>query len=140
MIHVALLALAAALVPGATNPAVTQANIHQTVCVSGWTATIRPPASYTNRLKRQQMARFNLPGEPHLYEEDHLISLEIGGNPTDPANLWPEPWDGEWGAHKKDRLENALKRRVCSGQMTLSDAQHAIASDWIAAYQRYVGQ
>ena len=26
------------------------------------------------------------------YQEDHLISLELGGNPTDPRNLWPEPY------------------------------------------------
>jgi len=26
---------------------------------------------------------------PSHYEEDHLISLELGGNPRDPKNLWP---------------------------------------------------
>jgi hypothetical protein len=41
------------------------------------------------------------------YEEDHLSPLEDGGNPTDPRNLWPEPfnpWVGGtvMGAHQKD--------------------------------------
>jgi hypothetical protein len=27
------------------------------------------------------------------YEEDHLISLEDGGDPTDPRNLFPEPYN-----------------------------------------------
>src|SRR5262249_9192536 len=40
--------------PGATNPDVTQSTIGQTICVSGWTQTVRPPTSYTNPLKVQQ--------------------------------------------------------------------------------------
>ncbi|MGW4529241.1 hypothetical protein [Amycolatopsis sp. NPDC004378] len=37
-----------ACTPGALNPDVTQASIGSTICVSGWTATIRPrPATPT---------------------------------------------------------------------------------------------
>jgi hypothetical protein len=72
------------------------------------------------------------------YELDHLIPLELGGAST-VANLWPEPWADPRGAHRNDDLENALNRQVCSGSMTLSDAQHPIASDWEAAYRRCVG-
>lgn len=129
----------AASVPGVVNPAVTQSNIGQTICVSGWTKTIRPPASYTTKLKKQQMAAQHLKGPPSLYEEDHLISLEIGGNPTDPNNLWPQPWAGPHGAHQKDALENRLKRMVCARKITLADAQTAIRTDWTAAYRKYVG-
>ena len=134
-----LSAFLAAGIPGMTNPAVTQANIDTTICVSGWTKTIRPPASYTDKLKRQQMAARHLTGAPSDFEEDHLISLEIGGNPTSPMNLWPEPWNGPYGAHKKDRLENRLKALVCAHKLPLVDAQQAIASDWRAAYRKYVG-
>jgi|SRR5690349_9644819 len=125
-------------VPGAINPAVTQDNIHQTICVSGWTKTIRPPASYTTRLKKQQMAALNLEGAPSDYEEDHLISLEIGGNPTDPNNLWPQRWHGNWNARQKDAIETKLKRLVCNGTITLAEAQHEISTDWVAAYQKWV--
>ena len=128
-----------AITPGATNPAVTQDNISETICVSGWTATIRPEASFTTSLKKQQMEEQNLPGEPSNYEEDHLISLEIGGNPTDEQNLWPEPWTGTWNAHVKDKLENRLHKLVCAGTITLDEAQKAIASDWKTAYCKYVG-
>ena len=136
----AALALASAMptVAGAVNPAVTQANIATTICVANWTSTIRPSASYTNRLKAKQMAALHIKGKPSNYEEDHLISLELGGNPTDPNNLWPEPWMGLHNAHDKDRLENALHRAVCSGSITLADAQTAIRTDWIAAYKRFV--
>ena len=68
--------------PGVTNPQVTQANIQQTICQSGWTATIRPPASFTNSLKAQQLqgARFTDKNPAH-YEEDRFISL-AGGMPS----------------------------------------------------------
>lgn len=127
--------------PGAVNAAVTQANIQTTICVPGWTKTIRPPASYTNKLKAQQLASGAYAGTnaPRTYEEDHLISLEIGGHPTDPRNLWPQEWDGPYGAHAKDRLENYLHRAVCSGRMTLAEAQAAVSSNWIVAYQKYIG-
>ena len=75
------------------------------------------------------------------YEEDHLIPLGLGGAPADPRNLWPEPRtspDG-WGADRKDELEFALNQLVCSGRLLLREAQQAIATDWIAAYRRYVG-
>jgi hypothetical protein len=79
--------------PGVTNLELTQANIHQTICVPGWTATIRPPAFYTNTVKKQQLqaVRFTDKNPAH-YEEDHFISLELGGNPRDAKNLWPEIW------------------------------------------------
>ena len=131
------------LTPGVINPNVTQANIYETICKSGWTKTIRPPASYTNRLKIEQMKDQNLPGDPKDYEEDHLISLELGGNPTNPRNLWPELWysPSGWGAHKKDVIETYLKRRVCSkkgDQIALADAQNWIATDWIATYKKFI--
>lgn len=127
--------------PGTVNPAVTQDNIATTICVPGWTKTIRPPASYTNKVKASQLAAgaYASPQAPRTFEEDHLVSLEIGGHPTDPRNLWPQPWDGAYGAHAKDRLENYLHRAVCSGRITLAEAQAAVSSNWIQAYQKYIG-
>src|SRR6185437_10688071 len=78
--------------PGVLNPGVTQANIRSTICRHGWTATIRPPVDYTNALKRRQMRQYGETGSLSDFQEDHLISLELGGNPTDPRNLWPEPY------------------------------------------------
>jgi hypothetical protein len=124
--------------PGVTNPDVTQANINKTICVPHWTETIRPPVSYTNKLKLKQMKELGLTGHPLDYEEDHLISLQLGGHPKDPKNLWPQEWDADWGAHRKDVIETRLKRMVCTGQITLAEAQHAIATDWVATYKKYI--
>lgn len=134
-----LLATPAPTVPGVINPVVTQATIGTTICVRGWTATIRPPQSYTSRLKRAQMAAQHLRGPASSYEEDHLISLELGGHPTDPNNLWPQPWTGKWNAHQKDRLENMLHRLVCRGTLPLATAQHEIATDWVRSYRARIG-
>lgn len=125
--------------PGALNPQVTQATIDKTVCLSGWTKTIRPPASYTNALKAKQMAAMGLTGKPSDFEEDHVVSLELGGDPRSPMNLWPQKWDGQWGAHRKDVIETKLKRLVCDHTITLNEAQQAISTNWIAAYQKYIG-
>src|SRR5690242_17392754 len=45
--------------PGVTYSAVTQSTIDKTICVSGWTATVRPPTSYTNALKKTQIAQYD---------------------------------------------------------------------------------
>src|ERR687888_596480 len=67
------------LTPGVLNPAVSQSAIGTTICRRGWTRTIRPPVSYTNDLKLEQMQQYGVTGEPADYQEDHLVSLELGG-------------------------------------------------------------
>jgi hypothetical protein len=106
--------------PGVLNPDVTQATIDSTICVHGWTATIRPPVDYTNELKQRQMRAYGETGSPSGYQEDHLISLELGGDPIDPHNLWPEPYPR---AADVDRTENELNAEVCGGKLTLAQAQ-----------------
>jgi hypothetical protein len=106
--------------PGVLNPNVTQANIRSTICKRGWTSTIRPPESYTDALKRKQMRQYGETGSMSGYQEDHFISLELGGSPTDPRNLWPEPYPR---ASQMDQIENQLNAQVCSGQLTLAQGQ-----------------
>jgi hypothetical protein len=121
--------------PGALNLQVTQANIAVTICAPGWTASIRPPASFTNRLKREQMPLYGYPArtDPRSVEEDHREPLEIGGAPRDPRNLWPQPVDE---AQAKDRLENAVKRDVCAGRLTLQQGQAIFLGDFWREYAR----
>jgi hypothetical protein len=106
--------------PGVVNPEVTQTTIGRTICVRGWTRTIRPPSSYTAELKLRQMREYGVGGSPSDYQEDHLISLELGGHPTDPRNLWPEPIER---ALKVDQIEDELNGKVCSGELSLAEAQ-----------------
>ncbi|HEY1155786.1 MAG TPA: hypothetical protein VGE95_05810 [Arthrobacter sp.] len=122
--------------PGAYNPDVTQSTIHSTICVSGWTATVRPPTSYTNPLKAQGISDYGYADTDLAdYEEDHLVPLELGGAPRDPGNLWPEPYSGTQTAHSKDGVETKLKNAVCAGTITLSSARSAIKTNWTTALQ-----
>ncbi len=117
---------------GVTDPSVTQENIYQTICKSGYTKTVRPSVSYTEKLKREQIAAYGYADtDMRSYEEDHLISLELGGSPSDPKNLWPEP-----GAsiNEKDRVENYLREQVCNGSMSLAEAQSEISKNWYAVF------
>ena len=129
------------ITPGATDPNVSQATIGSTICISGYTANVRPSSAYTTSLKISQLhgsysryADFRT-GD---FEEDHLISLELGGSPSSPKNLWPEAYKGSYGAKLKDQLENKLHSLVCSGGLPLKTAQEAISTNWITAYKTYV--
>jgi hypothetical protein len=126
--------------PGAVNPAVTQATIGETICRSGWTATVRPAESITEPEKFASMRAYGIGGSASGYEYDHDVPLELGGAVNDPRNLWPEPdyssADGFY-LNPKDHLELALKRLVCDRDMSLAQAQRLIAANWPAAYRQY---
>ena len=127
---------------GVANPFVTQLNIQSTICKAGWTKTIRPSTSYTNKIKAEQLS-----DEDDLdmgdFEEDHIISLQLGGHPTAPGNLWAQPYEVtlnkvKMGARQKDVVETHLKRQVCAGKMDLKDAQYQIGHDWVKVYLQIV--
>ncbi len=127
------------LTPGVSNPNVTQSNIGQTICVSGYTKTIRPSVAITNKIKMRLMHAYGLDGQsPSNFELDHSVPLEIGGNPQADGNLWPQSWTGKCNARQKDRLETKLKRLICSQKITLAQAQSEISENWITAYDKYV--
>jgi hypothetical protein len=129
-----------ACTPGALNSAVTQDTIKQTICVSGYTATIRPSTSYTNNLKTEQIIAYGYSDTSKSdYEEDHFIPLEIGGSPDNAANLWPEPYSGTYGAKTKDKVENYLHTEICNGSLTLAAAQQEMQLNWETVYTAHYG-
>jgi len=91
-------------------------------------------------VKRQVYASYGITShQPHEYEVDHLISLELGGS-NSIKNLWPQSYKTQpYNATVKDKLENKLHALVCSGAIDLQTAQRAIATNWIEAYRKYVG-
>ena len=125
--------------PGVYSSAVHQANIDSTICVSGWTATVRPSTSYTQALKKRMLESQGIAwAEATKYELDHYVPLALGGDPRSVDNLWLESWTGEWNARIKDRLERKLQVMVCARQLTLKVARDAIRDDWKAAFHKYV--
>jgi hypothetical protein len=106
------------------------------LCPVAHTQNWRPPVSYTNTLKRDQLAnRYDYVDDEgaHTFtvasvEEDHLIPLALGGAPKDPQNLWPEPHPS---INEKDLVEDAAHDAVCRGALSLPQAQQGIAANWI---------
>ena len=126
--------------PGAFLAEVTQATVATTICVPGWTSTVRPSPSFTNAVKLRMLKRAGLePGEAAEYELDHFVPLALGGHPRSEENLWLQPWSGTWGARVKDQLERRLQVMVCAGQLSLQTAREAIQRGWKEAYRRFVG-
>jgi hypothetical protein len=123
--------------PGVLDRRVTQQNIKRTICKPGYSRTVRPPTSYTNPLKVEGIRQYGF-ADRRLseYEEDHLVSISLGGSPTSPRNLWPEPHAGRWGSLTKDKLEFQLYRRVCAGVYRLAAARRDLARNWVVAYER----
>ena len=115
--------------PGTTNPDVRQDNLNSTICKTGWTKTVRPPVSVTIKLKKQIDQAYGLSTSTQG-ELDHLISLELGGAPSDPRNLWVEPGPIP---NPKDEVENQLHEAVCAGLISLQVGQQNIAVAWTTA-------
>lgn len=127
----------ASFTPGLADPKLTK----EVICDKSFrTTSIR---NVPDSVKKQVYKNYNVVNHDGICagtqgcEVDHLISLELGGS-NDIKNLWPEPYMGPWNAHQKDQLENKLHSMVCTGKITLSQAQYEIATDWISAYRKYI--
>ena len=116
--------------PGAISPKVTQDTLATTICRTGYTKSIRPPAAITEIEKRENAAAYGYTGSLKDVEYDHLVPLEVGGDPNDPRNLWIEPGASP---NPKDGVESRLHELVCEGEVPLAAAQEAIAADWTTA-------
>ena len=101
------------------------------ICTPGYSQSVRNvPESEKNQVYAEYGIASHVTGQ---YEVDHLISLELGGS-NDISNLWPEAAEPKPGFHEKDTVENYLHRQVCSGAISLADAQREIATDWLSVY------
>lgn len=101
------------------------------ICKSGYASSVRNvPTSEKNQVYAEYGIASHVAGQ---YEVDHLVSLELGGS-NDIANLWPEAASPTPGFHEKDKVENYLHDQVCSGAVSLHDAQIEIATNWLQIY------
>jgi hypothetical protein len=132
---VAFACVSAAEALPALNPDVRQDTIQSTICTPGYTASVRPATVYTNGVKLK-LVRAGGEDETEMstYELDHIIPLALGGHPRAIDNLQLQPWPE---ARRKDRIEVKLQCLVCTGQVTLAEAQTKIAEDWEATYHTY---
>jgi hypothetical protein len=117
------------LTPGDTLPGVTASD----VCTPGWASEHR---HVTEEMRDRVFEEYRRVEGPDCCELDHLISLGLGGS-NDIKNLWPQSDKPLPGWVDKDDLENELHAEVCEGTMTLSDALHCIASNWVECWQKH---
>ena len=117
------------LTPGKALPVDTKS-----VCTPGYSKSVRDVSVAT---KKQVYMEYGVPyPQPQgSYEVDHFISLELGGS-NNITNLWPETASPKPGFHEKDKVEDYLHQQVCSGAITLTEAQREISTDWYAVYLR----
>ena len=101
-------------------------------CVQGYSKTVR---SVSVSLKKKVYREYNILYPPPFgtYELDHYIPLALGGS-NDISNLWPFAADPRPGFIEKDLTVNYLHRKVCAGEISLSAAQRAITTPWVAMY------
>jgi hypothetical protein len=117
------------------DPHVTQSTIVDTICVPGYVDRVLPSfetqMKQKDKLLKQRSIDDSFASE---YALDHRMPVLLGGSPTSPANLDLRRWEGRSGQRRKERLAVYLKRCVCTGDMTLKDAQDAMAGDWPNRY------
>ncbi|MDR3642463.1 MAG: hypothetical protein P4L74_02430 [Candidatus Doudnabacteria bacterium] len=102
------------------------------ICSSGYSKSTRDVSEST---KNQVYAEYGITAHAAgQYEVDHYISLELGGS-NDIANLWPEAAEPKPGFHEKDEVENFLHDKLCSGQISLPEAQELISNQWVEVYK-----
>jgi len=122
-----------ACTPGDIFPNATK----EIVCTPGYARSVRDvPQSVKNLAYAEYGIKSHVAGQ---YEVDHLVSLELGGS-NDISNLWPEAASPQPGFHEKDKVENYLHDQVCSGAISLKQAQIEIATNWLAVYHRMPNQ
>ena len=97
---------------------------------------MRPPTGFTDKLRNADTPAGAKPLDGEL---DHLVSIEDGGAPADPKNLWWMVYADRYGARVKDVLETHVSRAVCAGRMTLDQARAALSPNWLVGFVQYVG-
>ena len=118
---------------GCTPGAIFASATKDQICQSGYASSVRNvPTSEKDQVYAEYGIASHYPGQ---YEVDHLVSLELGGS-NDIANLWPEAASPTPGFHQKDQVENYLHDQVCSGAVSLQQAQVEIATNWLAVYNQ----
>ncbi|MDR5817579.1 MULTISPECIES: hypothetical protein [unclassified Caballeronia] len=114
---------------------VTQATIVDTICVPGYVDRVLPSFESQMRQKERLLKQRSIDASfASEYALDHRMPVLLGGSPNSPANLDLRRWEGRAGQRRKERLAVYLKRCVCTGDITLKDAQSAMAGDWPNRY------
>jgi len=111
------------------DPRVTQETLAETVCVHGYTRSVRPGWRWARAMKDRALAAVGLGPEARgAYQLDHRMPLVLGGAARDPANLTLQESSE---ARIKDGMERRLGCLVCKGELLLEEARLILTGgDW----------
>ena len=95
---------------------ITQDNIRDAICNPRWsTRNIRPGSKlYESSEKSNKSKNTATPITQAGLRRRPFHPARTGRQPTDPKNLWPEPFETsipDGGAHSKDKVENYFTRK-----------------------------
>jgi hypothetical protein len=122
--------------PACTPGDVFLAGTKDQICTPGYSTSVRNVSESEREAVYAEYGIFSrTAGE---YEVDHFVPLELGGS-NDISNLFPEAASPKPGFHEKDEVANYLHEQMCSGAVTLSEAQREIATNWLAVYAQMLG-
>lgn len=129
-IGILAMALSGFSIGQAINPAVTQANIHSTICAPGWSTSVRPDRFAMAVAKTKLIKAAGIPATDRgKYVLDHIVPIEVGGSPNDPKNFMLQTVAD---AKAKDKAENFAHTYVCKKvkPLSLADAQACFLAEW----------
>ena len=117
---------------------VTQQTVASTICRPDYADAVSPPFDVMMEHKQRLLAERGIGADDGTnYALDRRVPVLLGGSPEAPANLDLLPWAGIRGERRKARFVVHLKRCVCEGKLSLSDAQAVIVGNWSAAFEGF---
>ncbi len=113
-----------------------QDNLPQTLCVGGQVSSAHS-SYFWGKPGKLQLCKFSyMETSSKNYEEIRLAPPSVGGNPSDPRNLWPQPQISAWDAAQKERRKFVTSRMVCTQEITLAEIQQAISANLIEVWKK----
>jgi hypothetical protein len=79
---------------------------------------------------------YTSPEALHKHTLDWLVPYDLGGAGVE-ANIWPAATAGT-GFYQKIQTDEILRQMVCRRELTLTQAQTALETNWYSAWLRYV--
>ncbi len=112
--------------------------IEENICAKDFrTGPIRATIHNFAKMKRTACAAYGVKKCDGSVEGDHFKPIEVCGCPDCQTNIWPQPL--KEARIKDHQVEDILPKLVCSGEMTLKQAQDCVATDWVKCAAKIKG-
>jgi len=104
------------------------------ICAPGFVASATPVPTWA---RSAALEGYGIRPETYSSQLDHLVPVSLGGT-NSPDNLYPFHPNGAFTLEAKQALAAKILDMVCTGEISLKDAQKAFRKDWTKAYGQYM--